>query len=105
MGYLPAMQVSTKHAVRPPSVPGTVAPETAQSIQNRRVAELVAPPIAHDLGHTLRGTAGMLGADAVAACAGELERDGNAPHQPIFESILRACSELETALREAKVAL
>ena len=59
------------------------------------------------LGHTVKGTAGMLGAAAIAHRAALLEQRAEDPAAAAEElsSMLAACAALEAALRERHVAL
>ena len=59
----------------------------------------------HLLGHTVRGTAGMLGAVEVADCAGRLERETPGDYKILLAAVDRACAALEDALRKAEVEL
>ncbi len=59
------------------------------------------------LGHTVKGTAGMLGAAAVAQLALRLEERAADPAAAAEElsAMLAACAALEAALRERQIAL
>jgi HPt (histidine-containing phosphotransfer) domain-containing protein len=50
--------------------------------------------------HTIRGSAGMIGATQIAALAERLERDPDPPSK-----LLRACEHLQATLREEGLAL
>ena len=68
------------------------------------------PSMQHDtqirasLAHTIKGTAGMLGAEAIARCAAYLE-EPKADVKGTLTAMSAACAALETALRERQVAL
>ena len=59
------------------------------------------------LGHTVKGTAGMLGAAAVAQLALRLEERAADPAaaEEKLSAMLAACAALEAALRERQIAL
>ncbi len=60
-----------------------------------------------ELAHTIKGTAGMLGAKAIAACAAELE-DGPGSPEHLRRQVDRlgeACRALDAALRQERVLL
>ena len=56
------------------------------------------------LAHTIKGTAGMLGAEAIARCAAYLETP-EAEVKGTLTAMSTACAALETALRERQITL
>ncbi|WP_158615430.1 Hpt domain-containing protein [Acidipila sp. EB88] len=84
--------------------------EFLRQTRRRLEAALNAPAeqdVAHVLGHTLRGTAGMLGAAGLARVAAEFEAESlpETRFRALVQETLRGCTLLEAALREAHVAL
>ncbi len=61
----------------------------------------------HDVAHALRGTAGMVGADEIAAIAGGLEEEptSGAPLVVLLECLHGSCTRLEAALRKEQLSL
>ncbi len=59
------------------------------------------------LAHTLKGTAGMLGANRVAALAARLEQElpGKPDLRQTADELAKACTELRVALGRERVAL
>ncbi len=58
-----------------------------------------------ELAHTIKGTAGMLGAQQIAACAEQLESDldSHRAFESTVQRLGKACLELETELRKEQV--
>ena len=65
------------------------------------------PQRLRSLGHTIKGTAGMLGAAAMAKRAALLEEEAADPAKAAhgLSAMLAACAALEAALRERQIAL
>ncbi len=97
-------------------LPTDVLAHTYREFLKRTRAQLVAFSAADDpsranergdLGHTIRGTAGMLGATQVAVCAAALERTKVTASElrTAVTSLHTACTALESALRKEQVQL